>query len=146
MKYGDPMGIRGDGFKEGTLRRWLAHLLLLAFALRALIPAGYMPDFTVAAHGAFKVVICSAASSSPIQVDLLDGSGSPTDQTEKHSKHASDICAFTGIAAIALPDLQIEPLLLLEFAAIALTYPLAVTLPPVRAGPALGARAPPRFS
>ncbi|NOT71771.1 MAG: hypothetical protein HOP09_10985 [Hyphomicrobium sp.] len=135
------MGIRGDGISFAALRRWVAHLLLFAFALRATVPVGYMPDFAAVAQGTFKVVICSSSMTAPVSIDLLDGI-----QTGKPGSHATDICAFSGIAALALPDLLSAPVETLEFAAITLTYPLAVHLPPVRAGPAHGARAPPKFS
>lgn len=152
------MSIRADGIAIGTLRRWVAHLLLFAFALRALIPAGYMPDFSATSRGSFKVVICTTASASSVamkmnlgDVGLFDDADSLNDSNNNGaphplSKHSSDSCAFTGIASLALPDLEIAPAARLDFAAIKLTPAEAAIVPPARAGPALGARAPPKYS
>ncbi|NOT72588.1 MAG: DUF2946 domain-containing protein [Hyphomicrobium sp.] len=135
------MSIRGDGFKFGVLQRWVTRLLLLAFVGRALVPVGYMPDFSAASNGVFKVVICSAMGAKTI---ALDGSGKqlPDQEDVKHNQP----CAFTGMAAVALSALDAIPLEVKEFQTPTFTPRLAVELPPARAGPQLGSRGPPQLS
>ena len=140
------MNIRQDGFRFDVWKRWVASLLLLAFALRALVPVGYMPDFAAAAKGEYKVVICSAAGSKTISLDAdgLPASQQPGDHAP--AGHDDQPCAFTGIVAMAdpeFPGLKISaPVTALEIIAPRRT----AELPPARAGPALGSRAPPQHS
>ncbi|MEQ1715029.1 MAG: DUF2946 family protein [Hyphomicrobium sp.] len=136
------MNILGDDIRIGALKRWVAHLLLLALVSRALIPVGYMPDFSAAAKGAFKVVICSAMGAQTI---ALDEGGKPhlPDQSNGHHEQP---CAFSGLAAVALPALDAIPIVIAEFRNSALIPRVVVQLPPTRAGPVLGSRGPPQLS
>ena len=68
-------------------RLWLA-LLFLALAMRALLPAGFMP---AAASGHVTLILCGASGGSPIDVDF-GGKAQPA--------NAADSCAF---AALGLP-------------------------------------------
>lgn len=123
-----------------TPRTWIAHALLLAFVCRALVPAGFMPDFGALTKGVFKVVICSAGGS---KVVALDADGKPAHTS---GAHASQPCAFSGLAAVAAPDLGPD----LHHPAFAQTAiakaNTATALPPARAGPVLGSRGPPLLS
>jgi hypothetical protein len=135
------MSIRGDGIRVGVLRWWVAHLLLVAFALRAIIPIGYMPDFSAAAKGVFKVVICSQMGTKTISLDA-NGKPIPGQQGDHHDQP----CAFTGMAAVAIPAMDAIPLSTPAFDVSPLIPRLAVQLPPARAGPQLGSRGPPQLS
>ena len=135
------MSIRRDGFRFDVLRRSAASLLLLAFALRALVPIGYMPDFSATSKGVFKVVICSAMGAKTI---LLDVDGKPTPD-QKNSDHDQP-CAFAGLAAVGLPTPDVAPLAVPEFHFSNLIPRLAHQMPPSRAGPQLGSRGPPQVS
>lgn len=135
------MNIRGGGITIGGLKRWLAHLLLLAVAVRALIPIGYMPDFAAAGDGVFKVVICSGMGAKQVALDA-DGKPLPDQQASNDGQP----CAFAGVAVVALPILDALPLPAPDFQTAALSARTAVDLPPARAGPALGSRGPPQVS
>ena len=126
-----------------AIRMWIAQILVLAFAFRALVPAGYMPDFDAIANGTFKVVICSSNGSHVVALDADEGG----QKTKDSSFSAHQVCAFSGIASVDLPDLSAT-----------LSNPFgshtvetlkanpADALPPVRAGPVLGSRGPPQLS
>lgn len=140
-RSGDAMSILADDIRFGGLRRWVAHLLLFAFVARALVPVGYMPDFSAASKGVFKVVICSATGAKAIAIDA-DGKQVPVQQGDHHDQP----CAFTGMAAVALLAVDVIPLAAPEFHVSTLIPRLAVQLPPTRAGPQLGSRGPPQIS
>ena len=135
------MSIRGDGISSSILKRWLAHLLLLAVGIRALIPIGYMPDFTAAVDGVFKVVICSGMGAKSVAFDA-DGEPLP-DQDVSHNDQP---CAFAGLAVVALPSLDATLPTAPEFQSSTLIPRIAVQLPPSRASPMLGSRGPPQIS
>lgn len=135
VKFG---GVRD---RQGALRQWVASLLTLLFAARALIPTGYMPDFSAAAEGVLKVVICSAGGAKSVVFDA-DGMPLPHPKGDQHEQP----CAFTGMAAVSMPVIEALPLELLDFQASPVSPRLAVQLPPARAGPQLGSRGPPQVS
>lgn len=127
--------------KRVALRRWVSHLLLLAFFARALVPAGYMQDFSAASEGIFKVVICTAGGAKTL---TIDDSGRPRlDQQDGH--HDDQPCPFGGMAAIVLPALEAIQIGTQEFENSNLSPRLSVQLPPTRAGPQLGSRGPPQI-
>lgn len=135
------MHIRGDGSKIRSLRRWLGHLVLFLFVGRALVPVGYMPDFASASKGVYRIVICAEHGPQAIDVDT-NGHKIPG----KPAVPDHQPCAFSGMAAIATPsfaELSIGPG---YFIAAAVPTRVFKELPPVRAGPALGSRAPPHLS
>lgn len=120
---------------RATLSRWT----ILCFAVRALLPVGFMPEFRAGDDPGLHFVICSsdgAIASKLTPTNAPDGStGTP----------ASSHCVFSGLAQLAPPD----------FAAGALSAPL-VSADQLRVprfaidhsphiGPQLGARAPPSF-
>lgn len=135
------MSINGGGIKQNALRRWVSHLLLLAFVARAIIPAGYMPDFAAAAQGVFKVVICTASGQQSL---TLDAEGNPV--PEPSQQHHDQPCAFSGLTALNTPELTVLTIARPVYdmtQRVPLSY---VLLPPARAGPAHGSRAPPTLS
>ncbi|MEQ1669948.1 MAG: DUF2946 family protein [Hyphomicrobium sp.] len=117
--------------------KWLSRLLIVAFALRALIPVGYMPDFASAANGSFKVVICTAAGTQTVYLNL---DGSPP--TPQHTSNDGDQCAFSGIATVTLPEVAADAIRWSSNASTAVAVQRE-SLPPIRAGPVLGSRGPP---
>lgn len=112
---------------------WLA---LVAFLLKAAIPAGYM----LAQEGPATVVLCTAGGAVTVALDQ------PTQHDDGAPEAAkSDHCAFAGLTAPALaaPDVSI--------AAPVARY-VAVAAPPrvahaaiSQTGPPLPARGPPTF-
>jgi hypothetical protein len=83
---------RSDG-----LRRALALLATLAFAVRALVPVGYMP--TPAAAGLpFALEICTSKGLAT-PADKAPGERGPGDHAP------ASLCAFAGVVAFDLPTL-----------------------------------------
>ena len=122
-------------------RAVLAHVALACVVLRALLPVGYMADLQAAAHGEFKVVICSA--NGPKTINLDSDLGLPPVHAPGSSTAQDDLCPFgTNPAAAPLP----APL------AIAVRHERVVQSVAVRTavqaghfipGPPVGSRAPP---
>jgi hypothetical protein len=119
-------------------RVWLSHALLAAFVLKALIPAGFMPDFSGAEGGAFKMVVCTASGT---KVVTTDADGKPHKNTV--AKHTGEPCALGGLVALTLPDVDAGVGRPVVHATVRGTLSSAVALPPARAGPAHNPRAPP---
>ncbi|WP_447921519.1 DUF2946 family protein [Achromobacter aegrifaciens] len=118
---------------------WLA---LLALTLRALVPAGYMPDTRALHDGRLEVTFCSAAGElSALTVALSpDGKGTAGHDTAD----AGALCPFGLLAHVApAPAPALTPLLLAVGRPV-LPAP-ARDAPPARtaSGPPLGSRAPP---
>lgn len=131
----------GVYLRHGALRQWVASLLTVLFVARALIPTGYMPDFSAAAKGVFKVVICSAGGAKSVVLDA-DGKPVPHPKGDQHEQP----CAFTGMAAVSLPVIEALAVEAPDFQVSSVIPRLAVQLPPARAGPQLGSRGPPQVS
>ena len=88
-----------------TLRnsRVLRALVLLAFAVRAIIPAGYM--INAAPQSGVMVVLCSSHGLLEVKVDPVTGEVSfakkaPSNQSDKDDSP----CAFSVIAKVAPPS------------------------------------------
>lgn len=122
------------------LRRWLGPLVLLAFVCRALIPTGYMPDFSASGER-LKVVICSAHGIQTIDFDVGDHKA-PANPDASHQQP----CAFSNAAILAFLNLPQVNIALHSIAINADFISIFEGMPPVRAGPVLGSRAPPQFS
>lgn len=135
------MSIRGDVIRHAVWRRWLSQLLLTLFIARALFPAGFMPDFRRDGSAIFQVVICTAYGSKSVTLEA-DGKTVPGETAQHHDQP----CAFSGLAFAILAAPQGAALNLPVFEVSAVAPPLAVTLPPSRAGPQLGSRGPPQIS
>ncbi|MAM76015.1 hypothetical protein [uncultured Tistrella sp.] len=112
-----------------------AWALALALLLRALLPVGVMPDLTAAAEGRFDLVTCLGLRFDPPADGPTDGSA---------DDRRGSVCDF---AMVVVPDLPPAPAgLALPMALPAIDHPpaLAAVAPvPARAGPPLGAHAPP---
>jgi hypothetical protein len=84
-----------------VLRRFPALLLIVALALRGLVPAGFM--LAPAADGTFSVVVCTVHG--PVVVDV-DRDGQPV---KPGPGSAGALCVFAAsapaVAALALPEL-----------------------------------------
>jgi len=103
-------------------------LLALAFAVKALVPAGYM--ISPAGERFLTVTICADASGTPKQmrIAILDKNEAGGDHSE--AADTSQPCAFSGLGHAALGG--VDPLLLVA----ALAFILLVGLAPLRAPPA----------
>lgn len=123
-----------------TTRARLVCAVLLAFALRALIPLGFMP----ASDGSFSLVMCPGG----FPVGLLRGQSTDKGmQMPEHPGHGlmdQGYCAFTtGFSSAPPPLLLATLLLLLSCVAVIAVAVLApggtrlVYLPQARAPPAL---------
>ncbi|WP_086618819.1 DUF2946 family protein [Erythrobacter tepidarius] len=103
-------------------------LVVLALAVKALVPAGYM----ISPHGErfLTVTICADASGTPKQMRIAipDEDKKGSDHSEAADK--TQPCAFAGLGHAALGGA--DPLLL----AAALAFILLVWLGPLRAPPA----------
>lgn len=86
-----------------TKRTTIAVFMLVALALRSLVPGGFMIAPAQAGDGSVEIVICTATGQKTIHVSE-DGT-----ETEKSEQAAEDLCpfAFSGTADIATshPDL-----------------------------------------
>lgn len=126
-----------------TIRARLAFAALLAFALRALIPVGFMP----ASDGSLSLMICPGGLPAGLLPDtsMSDSGGMqmPAHQHPGHSLLDGGYCAFTtGFSSAPPPLLLAAVLLLLSCVAVVSLTVLAaggirlVHLPPARAPPA----------
>lgn len=122
----------------------LAHLLLVLFALRAIIPVGYMPDPAALQDGRFEIVICTPAGLKTVTV-VPDKTG-PADPADSSSDDLSATeCPFHLVLAkaLVLPEQSGVPLRWASASApVAASSPTSV-LRPSLPGPPLGSRAPP---
>lgn len=112
-----------------AMRRLFAHVALALFALRALVPAGYMPNLGALAGGTLDIVLCTAHGG--------DAPAAP-------QKTPRDECPF-GMAlakSFVAPSASALPACIEPADAVAAAPALAELLPPP-VGPPLGSRAPP---
>jgi hypothetical protein len=136
------------GFSVTSLRRhpacrFAARLVLLLFALRAILPVGYMPDLGALKNGQVQIVICTGSGT---QALLVDASGQPVNDLRGDGpRHgAAGDCPF-GMAmakAFTLPPpvpAPAQPIFAHAFPPAGSDQAL---LPPAQ-GPPLGPRAPP---
>ena len=122
---------------EGVL--WLA---LVALTLRALVPAGYMPDAGALHDGRLQVTFCSAAGDLSV---LSVGLASDDNGKDRHdAAGAGALCPFGLLAHVAPAPAPAATPLLLAAAGHAPPPPIHRALPAQPAqGPPLGSRAPP---
>jgi len=127
---------------EGEWRSWLSQVLIVLLLLRAVVPAGYMPDLGAVAQGQVGIVICSANGSYTIDHDGQSQNSTPA------SRHKlTETCAFSGLAQAYMANaVAPEVLPTTIYAPVPFTIASQTVLPPVRAGPAHGSRAPPSIS
>lgn len=125
---------------RGRLVLWLA---LLALLLRALVPAGYMPDARALGAGRFEVTLCTAAGAPPALSATLTAlkDGKPA-----HEAQTGAQCPFGLLAQLTpAPAFSLDPLPLAANPLPAV-FQAQPRLPATTAqGPPLGSRAPPRL-
>ena len=135
------MAIEGTISALRRVRVWLGHALLVAFVLRAVIPAGFMPVFSALDGGALKIVICTAHGTKVITAD--EGAAADTSMV---AKHASDPCAFAPLIVLAAPDNLVASISPAMRQVPGPVRNAGEIVPPARAGPANGSRAPPSLA
>lgn len=123
-----------------TARARLVYAMLLAFALRAVIPIGFMP----ASDGSFSLMICPAgfpAALLPAESMPMTG-GMPMSAQQHHGLGDEGYCVFTtGFSSAPPPLLLVAFFLLLSCIAVIVVTVLApggirlVHLPQARAPP-----------
>ncbi len=123
---------------------WLTHLLLVLFALRAVIPVGYMPDPAALQDGRFEIVVCTPAGLKTITV-TPDRSGPGGAEKAPTDELSAPECPFQTVIAKALivPDQIGAPL---RWSPAALPGGGTTSTSLLRSsltGPPLGLRAPP---
>lgn len=136
------MRVLGEVIRFATWRQRAVGLLLVALFVRVLAPAGFMLDVSAAAGGVFKIVICTAGGGSKVVSLDATGNQAPDQPSAGHEQP----CVFAGIVTngdathtytIEKPRTDgVAPVLPGRHALV----------PPARAGPVLGSRAPPAFS
>lgn len=125
---------------------WLAFLALL---LRALVPAGYMPDARALHDGRIEVTFCSAAGDLSTFKIALSPDGKPDAGPGEHrSADTGAQCPFGLLAHVTpAPTPYAAPLALAVSRRASPPAPVHQALPAQPAqGPPLGSRAPPRLA
>ncbi len=106
-------------------------LLALAFAVKALVPAGYMISSN--SERFLTVTICADASGIPKQMRIAIPDKDQTGSDHSETADKSQACAFSGSGHAALGSA--DPVLL----GAALAFILLIGFAPLRAQPARGA-------
>jgi hypothetical protein len=75
------------------VRRFLAPLFILAFALRALVPVGFI--LAPSAVGEMTVVLCTGHGPQTI---TFDADGKPVPATPKQNPHT--LCAYASVGGL----------------------------------------------
>ncbi len=92
-------------------KQFLARFLVVLFALRCIIPAGYMPVFDAKKQG-FNIVICTSYGAKEITVDET---GQPVENTNHDDAGVSKTCPFAlntvTLASFETPDVGGIPVL-----------------------------------
>lgn len=101
---------RTASLRQSLACRYAARVTLLFFALRAMLPAGYMPEIGALEHGQVRIVICTGGGT---QTLLVDEAGRPVkeDNRDAAPHGAAGDCAF-GMAtaqAFTLPQALVLP-------------------------------------
>ncbi len=130
---------QGDITRTDPALRFAAGTLIFIFLLRALIPAGFMPDARALGDGRFELVICTS-SGERVTHAIDPGSGSDAPETWA----GADCPYHLSLAQIAAPDIAPVPVEFVIRAADGFSPASNVLLPPAL-GPPLGQRAPPVF-
>lgn len=91
-----------------TLSRLATWLVLAAVLLRALIPAGFMPNFAALVQGGSLIVICSAGVEKTIAVDA-EGNALP----HQGDRSSAAPCLFAALTPVLMPLLALVLLAIL---------------------------------
>lgn len=133
----------GTHRRIGPVWRAVARLTLIAFALRALLPIGFMPDLHALQDGRFEIVLCTADGAHLLTVGS-DGQPIDPDSSKDPKSQSSQDCPF-GIAfakALIVP-VSASAMSALIMRDVVLPSPSDLALLPPAQGPPLGSRAPP---
>jgi hypothetical protein len=135
------MGSKGTIIALRRVRAWLGHAVLIAFVMKALIPAGFMPEFSAGESGPFKIVICTASGSK-----IIDTAGDHGPSRTTVTKHLGEPCQLGAHPALVLPDAIASIAWAKGYDRPLIAPSVVAMLPPARAGPAHSPRAPPILS
>jgi hypothetical protein len=126
---------------DPSVRRILTVLSIVALTARSLVPSGFMLAPVAPGTGAMTVVMCTGHGP---QVLKLEADGKPI--PAKPGKPRTELCAFVGFVLIDAPVVSGSALPADPYGTPVFFEPSDTTLPPVRAGPSVGSRAPPYLS
>jgi hypothetical protein len=118
---------------------WIGHALVIALALRALVPTGYMPIFPGSKEGGLKIVICTGSGFKTIALDPDGNSPEPAS-----NQHQTD-CVFAGPHTWTGSEPGAWTIGFPKFLSSDVPFSIQVPQVPIRrTGPAFGSRAPPK--
>lgn len=123
------------------MRRILTILSIVALMARSMVPSGFMLAPVPSGDGAMTFVLCTGHGPQIVKLGA-DGKPIPT----KPGTAPKELCAFAGFVLLGAPDLVAGAVSAEAFNEIAFVEPRVATLPPARAGPSIGPRAPPYLS
>ena len=95
--------------KSQPLRRLAALLGVVAVLVRCVIAPGFMPDLAAAAHGTFKLVICTGGGEKTLPGTSDDGSQRPHhhgDDGQCPYAAAGHVAAPPAFAGLAIADFE----------------------------------------
>ena len=122
------------------------YVMLLALALRALVPSGFMPDASALRDGRLEMAFCSGSGVQTVVIDTHHhDQGAPASGDMPHQQSQSNDCPFSVLSALpAMPAMDPAPvgLPLLLSPILAAPY-VAPAFAAILQGPPLGSRAPP---
>lgn len=122
-----------------TRRTTIAVFMLVALALRSLVPGGFMIAPAEAGDGSVEIVICTSAGQKTIHVSK---DSAPSQSSEQDQDAAQDLCPFAFSGTTTIAEDQAELASTVAYAA--LTYKLAEALFAETPKPgAVSARGPP---
>lgn len=131
-------GVRNSFRAAGLL------LALIAFALKAALPAGFM---LAPAHGAPIVVICSGQGPVAATIDPHSGALAPLGDAPDDQRRAGDqICPFAALTPIAPAPILVVLAAPLSASVPAETLATIPDAPQTPTGPPLPARGPPTLA
>ena len=122
---------------RATMVRWL----LLCCVMRALLPVGYMPNFSATDASDFQFVMCTTNGGA---VDPAKDGRVPADRDQGH--RATEFCAFGALPVLAQPATQDRIPVPTGTMVAPATFPQQRVLNRIHVGPHVGSRAPPSFS
>lgn len=133
------MDRQGDITRTDPALRFAAGTLIFIFLLRAVIPAGFMPDARALGEGRLELVICTSSGERVAHaIDLGSGNDAP------ETWAGADCPYHLSLSEVATPDIAPVPVEFGIRAANGFFATSNVLLPPA-VGPPLGQRAPPVF-
>jgi len=125
--------------EQWVIFTWRVALAL--FVLRALVPLGFMPDFSAKGQGGISLAFCTVGGAKTRLVDLAE---SPEkNESGKLGEHSRGECSFAVSASPALPATRSVVLTQEPSNAASVAKASSVVAPASPRGPPLGSRAPP---